>query len=127
MGIKLLVIDDEADLVKTISQYLELEGITSITAGNGIEALAKIEVDRPDFILCDVHMPVMNGYQFMEELNRRNFGTIPVLFMSGHTGNQLLNLQKHKNFIDQLSKPVDVDTLVILIKKLINFESKSAS
>ncbi|MBW4521091.1 MAG: response regulator transcription factor [Scytolyngbya sp. HA4215-MV1] len=80
---RLLLIDDDPNLILLVKDYLEFRGYEVITAENGREALEILERDIPDMIICDVMMPEMDGYSLVKQL-RENPQTnwIPVLFLS---------------------------------------------
>lgn len=83
---RLLLIDDDPNLILLVKDYLEFRGYEVITAENGRDALEVLEQESPelpDMIICDVMMPEMDGYAFVENV-RANPKTswIPVLFLS---------------------------------------------
>ncbi|HEY9707486.1 MAG TPA: response regulator transcription factor [Oculatellaceae cyanobacterium] len=80
---RLLLIDDDPNLILLVKDYLEFRGYEVITAENGREALEVLDQDTPDMIICDVMMPEMDGYALVEHV-RQNPQTswIPVLFLS---------------------------------------------
>ncbi|WP_088890592.1 response regulator transcription factor [Leptolyngbya ohadii] len=80
---RLLLIDDDPNLILLVKDYLEFRGYEVITAENGQEALDILEKETPDMIICDVMMPQMDGYALVEQV-RKNPRTswIPVLFLS---------------------------------------------
>ena len=79
----LLLIDDDPNLIVLVKDYLEFRGYQVLTAENGREALEVLEQQIPDLIICDIMMPEMDGYTFVEQL-RQNSKTnwIPVVFLS---------------------------------------------
>ncbi len=79
----LLLIDDDPNLILLVKDYLEFRGYQVVTAENGREALEVLQQTAPDMIICDVMMPEMDGYTFVEHV-RSNAETewIPVLFLS---------------------------------------------
>jgi DNA-binding NarL/FixJ family response regulator len=80
---RLLLIDDDPNLILLVKDYLEFRGYEVITAENGQEALEVLDKETPDMIICDVMMPQMDGYSLVEHV-RKNPRTnwIPVLFLS---------------------------------------------
>ena len=80
---KLLLIDDDPNLILLVRDYLEFRGYEVLTAENGRSALEILEKETPDMMICDVMMPEMDGYTFVEQV-RKNPSTdwIPVLFLS---------------------------------------------
>ena len=79
MGLKILVIDDEKDIVRLLKDFFELQGYLVYTAFNGIEALEKIEI-IPDIILLDINMPRMNGIELCKRI--RHHVSCPILFLT---------------------------------------------
>ncbi len=80
---KLLLVDDDPNLILLVRDYLEFRGYEVVTAENGREALEILARELPDMIICDIMMPEMDGYGFVEELRKQNQASwIPVLFLS---------------------------------------------
>jgi DNA-binding NarL/FixJ family response regulator len=80
---RLLLIDDDPNLILLVKDYLEFRGYEVITAENGREALEVLEQDIPDMIICDVMMPEMDGYQFVNQVRQdERTSWIPILFLS---------------------------------------------
>jgi DNA-binding NarL/FixJ family response regulator len=80
---KLLLIDDDPNLILLVKDYLEFRGYMVTTAENGREALEILEKELPDMIICDVMMPEMDGYTFVDRIRQDNrAGWIPVMFLS---------------------------------------------
>ncbi len=80
---RLLLIDDDPNLILLVKDYLEFRGYEVITAENGREALEVLENDVPDMIVCDVMMPEMDGYDFVSNIREdERTSWIPVLFLS---------------------------------------------
>ncbi len=80
---KLLLVDDDPNLVLLVKDYLEFRGYEVTAANNGREALELLDKDVPDMIICDVMMPEVDGYGFVADLRKRqDIGWIPVLFLS---------------------------------------------
>jgi DNA-binding NarL/FixJ family response regulator len=80
---KLLLIDDDPNLILLVKDYLEFRGYIVVTAENGREALEILAQELPDMIICDIMMPELDGYGFVEELRKQQGSSwIPVLFLS---------------------------------------------
>ncbi len=80
---KLLLVDDDPNLILLVKDYLEFRGYEVVTAENGREALEILASELPDMIICDIMMPEMDGYGFVAELRKQNQASwIPVLFLS---------------------------------------------
>ncbi len=79
--LRVLVVDDEADIRATVTEMLEIEGYDVDEAANGADALHAIEVHAPDLILLDMRMPILDGWGFASELRRRGHRT-PIVVMT---------------------------------------------
>lgn len=79
--VTILVVDDEADIRATVSAMLEIEGYDVAEASNGADALHVLEARRPDLILLDMRMPILDGWGFAAELRRRGHRT-PIVVMT---------------------------------------------
>jgi DNA-binding response OmpR family regulator len=81
---KILVVDDEANLVEIIRMRLKQEGYDVITAADGEEGLKKARAEKPDLVLLDVTMPKMSGEQVLKELKSgEETKAIPVIMITG--------------------------------------------
>jgi CheY-like chemotaxis protein len=113
----ILVIEDERDLRETLKEFLELSGFKVATAGNGREGLRQLgETGHPCLILLDLMMPVMNGWQFLEEIKKDRqhaLASIPVLVLSA-VANAADILQRFG--CQTMTKPVDINQLVALAR-----------
>lgn len=79
---KILIIDDELRLRETICELLSYAGYDVLDAQDGIDGLEKVQQFIPDLILCDIMMPVLDGYGFMEKHNVSDFSNIPVILLT---------------------------------------------
>ena len=78
--VRILIVDDEPDLVDTIQCRLEHGKYDAITAANGKDGLEKAANEKPDLILLDTNMPVMNGHEMLERLRKSpELKNIPVI------------------------------------------------
>ena len=81
---RLLLVDDEADIVKVISKYLESHGFEVSVAVNSQEALSKIAEARPDAIILDIMLPRISGFEICDRLKRDpRYGQIPIIIFTG--------------------------------------------
>lgn len=78
-----LLIDDEPDFVSNLRELFEIHGYEIIVATNGEEGLENISRFKIDFIISDINMPLMDGFQFIEKLNNNGFHRkLPLIFLS---------------------------------------------
>lgn len=118
---KILIIDDAVDIVTSLEDLLVETGYKVFTAFNALSAL-KMTVDIiPDLILCDVFMPEMDGYEFLDKIKEHKATeNIPVIILSA--GADKANIEKGRNSgaVDFIIKPYNSLELLTLIKKAIN-------
>lgn len=121
---KILVIDDEQELLDLLKISLGLEGYEVVTALNGEEGLAKFDEQKPDLVICDIIMPKMDGFEVLAKLQRDPKKWVPVIMLSATT-----DLKKIKQVWDQqadfyLPKPVNPNILSRNIKALLSLAQK---
>jgi CheY-like chemotaxis protein len=110
MGMVLLV-EDNPDVRDMMSLALELAGHRVIAAANGMEALDLLRTERPCVILLDLMMPVMDGWQFRDQLEQsRACRGVPLIVISA-----LTEVVKRLPGVEHLSKPVDIDRMLELV------------
>src|ERR1041384_8295910 len=83
-----LVVDDDPDILQTLALCLSTEGYRVKMAANDKEALAALAAERPALILLDLLMPVMDGWQFVAEMDKRGQRAAPLLILSAHRAGQ---------------------------------------
>jgi CheY-like chemotaxis protein len=120
MPTKILVVDDEPDIVKVLVARLKEKGYETITALDGSQALVQAERYRPDLIILDIMMPGMDGTEAAQKL-RDNPPTkdIPIIFLSAlktKTDGQREGDRIGRNII--LAKPFEIDILLAKIKEM---------
>ena len=116
MAIKILVVDDEKDIVEFIQYNLEQEGFDVITAHSGNEALTLL-TEKPDLIILDVMMPDLDGYEVCKKIKRKkNYKAVPILFLTAKLSeeNEIYGLEL--GAADYIPKPVSVKKLIARIK-----------
>jgi DNA-binding NarL/FixJ family response regulator len=122
---KLLLVDDDFSLVFLLKDYLEFQGYQVTAVNNGQQALAILEKDIPDMIICDVMMPEVDGYEFLKSLrDRRDIGWIPVLFLSalGQSLDRIKGLNLGANVY--MNKPFEPEELLAQVKSILNQSSQ---
>jgi CheY-like chemotaxis protein len=118
---KVMIVDDEENLIVLVKTLLEQEGYEVITAIDGKECLDKLKTVKPDLILLDMMMPGMSGREVCEKI-RGNPKTknLKVAFLTvarfSETGKGVL---KKMNVLDYITKPFDNDDLIRRVKKLL--------
>jgi CheY-like chemotaxis protein/DNA-binding CsgD family transcriptional regulator len=114
----ILCVEDEADLRCDIVEELAAAGYRVVEAGDGREALRKLETVRPDAILCDITMPELGGYELMARLraDRPDLAEVPFIFLTALADRADMLSGKNAGADDYLVKPVDYDDLLATIK-----------
>ena len=113
---KILLVDDEKDIVEFLQYNLESEGYEVIGAYDGEMALQKIK-ENPDLIVLDVMMPKMNGYDVCKEIRMdRTYSKIPIIFLTAKTSefDELKGFEVGAD--DYLKKPISPKMLVARVK-----------
>ena len=118
MGKKVFIVDDDKTLTKILQSFLHEHGYEVIVSHDGEEALAKLEHDRPDLLVLDVMMPKMNGYSFLFEMRKFEFGVaIPVIVLT--CKEDMADIFKVEGVKEYLIKPFPNKDLLDKIKKYI--------
>lgn len=115
---KILLVEDEEHLLKTIQLNLELEGYTVTTAVTGIEALKEFRKAEFDLIILDVMLPELSGFDVCEEIRKENT-KVAVLFLTakGSGSDRIQGLKLGAD--DYLTKPFNLEELLLRIQILI--------
>ncbi len=110
---KVLVVDDSLSVRKVVERALEARSIQVLTAASGAEAIARIERDAPDLVICDVIMPDKDGYEICEFVKSHpDFSKIPVLLISGIVNGTVLERAAKVQSDDVMRKPFAAEELV---------------
>ena len=121
---KILIVDDEPDILEILSVQLNKEGFDINTASNGERGLAICKSWKPDLIIVDIMMPVMNGYEMAKNLSDSpELRLIPFLFLTAKGGdeNQLSGFELGAE--DYIQKPVSFPVLLYRIKNILRRSS----
>jgi CheY-like chemotaxis protein len=105
-----LIVDDDPDILQTLALCLSTEGYRILMASNGQEALELLKSEQPSAILLDLMMPVMDGWQFVAELDARGMRRSPLLILSADRAVQGHAAKLRAN--GHLAKPFDLDELL---------------
>lgn len=116
---RILVVDNDLKIIRFLRTSLALAGYDVVAATNGEEALRLQESEKPDIMLLDILMPVMDGFEVLRRL--RAVSGLPVIAFSAHTSaaGEALRLGAD----DFLAKPFKPDELVKKIKALLNHKT----
>ena len=123
---KILVADDEQQLALAVKIRLQSKGYTVVTASDGQQALALAAQEKPDLIILDVLMPVMDGYSCLRELNTKfGRGKIPVIVLTAR--DRMKDLFELEGIEDYVIKPFDHEDLLVRIERVFKRRESKAS
>ncbi|HDN79851.1 MAG: two-component system response regulator [Chloroflexi bacterium] len=122
---KILVAEDERDILELITFSLELGGFEVIQAMDGLEALEKAIVEKPDLVLLDIRMPKLTGYEVCEKLKESEVTRdIPVVFISAKGQEMEIKQGLEAGAVDYVVKPFAPDELIRKMQEIIDKYSK---
>jgi two-component system, OmpR family, alkaline phosphatase synthesis response regulator PhoP len=108
MSDKILVVDDEKDILRIVAFSLQKWGYEAITASNGQDGLNKITAEKPDLILLDASMPVMGGFEMLEQIRTNpDWKDIPVIMLTSHSDQKSINCAAAFGIVEYITKPFD--------------------
>ena len=120
MAHKILIVDDDPDVVELLRLALEDSGYQVLSASNGIDALRKTQTLTPDLILLDLMLPEVNGFTICERLrNERATAQVPILILTALPGHfpRLAGMEAGAN--DFLNKPITIEALLSRVDLLL--------
>jgi two-component system sensor histidine kinase ChiS len=119
MGTRVLVVDDHVETVRVISDVLTREGFSVVSARNGEECLRQVAAERPDLIILDVMMPVMDGLRALRALRENpETRTLPVIVLTvrDQQGDVLAGWMAGADLY--INKPCRIDELVAAVRRM---------
>lgn len=132
MPAKILVVDDDPDILDAVSMILETQGYQVVTARDGIEGLATLKAEKPDLMILDLLMPKLDGFGVCKELQDprwAKFRNIPILILTSvreEASRRRYELETglELDVDDYVEKPVAPDILLDRVGKLIKKRQK---
>jgi PAS domain S-box-containing protein len=120
-GIRVLLVEDDADTLEMLRFILDQYGAEVVTAGSARQALEILNHWRPDALISDLAMPEQDGYELIAQLRARDYkngGSIPAVALSAYTRTEDRQRALSAGFQMHMSKPVDPDELVNVVANL---------
>jgi CheY-like chemotaxis protein len=115
----ILVVDDNRDAAAALAMLLQLEGHETFVANDGAAALEAAASRRPDVVLLDIGLPVINGYEVCRRIRAESWGRAPVLIaLTGWGQDEDRRKSREAGFDGHLVKPVNHDELMHLLDEL---------
>jgi len=132
MGEKILVVDDDPDILDVLTMILESQGYHVVTAQNGVEGLAQIEAEEPDLMVLDLLMPKMDGfavYKKLQDPKWAKYRDMPILVLTSvreEASRRRYELETGRKLEvdDYIEKPFSPDILLERVDKLIKKTQK---
>ena len=125
--VTVLVVDDDPVIMRLLEVNFEMEGYRVVTATDGAQALERIERERPDLVVCDIMMPVVNGLEVVERLRQSDDAVsrrLPVILLSAKA--QASEVQKGLDVgaDDYITKPFDPLELIERVQALLETSAR---
>ena len=111
---KILIVEDETNIRELLRLYLEREGYTVLEAENGVEGIKKWKSDKPDMLLLDVMMPVMDGWEVCREIRAESDVPIIMLTAKGETADRVSGLEMGAD--DYIVKPLEMPEVIARVR-----------
>jgi len=122
---KILIVDDEADLVETVRFPLEMEGYHVLVSYNGEDALNQARKENPDLILLDLMLPKLDGYKVCRLLKFDDrYKHIPILMLTAKTQEKDKALGMETGANEYITKPFEMDDLLKKVKAYLKISSE---
>jgi two-component system alkaline phosphatase synthesis response regulator PhoP len=121
MDKKILVVDDDPNIMKLLTFRLSAEGYNVVTASDGQEALDKVRQEKPDLIILDITLPLLDGYQVCSTLRAdEQYKYIPVVMLTASKEMKEIAVGLESGAVAYIQKPFKADVLLGIIKGFIN-------
>lgn len=115
---RILIVDDEPDILLMLRVNLEAEGYETLLASDGATALRRIDEEKPDLVLLDIMMPIVDGWGVLDEVGGNDSGP-RVIMLSAKAGEDDV-LRAWRNGADEyVTKPFDPDRLMSLVSEVL--------
>jgi two-component system OmpR family response regulator len=114
----IMIIDDEAGMRDLLSDALKLAGFETVTAPDAMAALTALRTTKPDLLIVDINMPMMDGFEFIERI-RSNGDNTPALMLSARGDRADITRGLTIGADDYVTKPFGLEELVLRIKAIL--------
>ena len=122
--IKVLLVDDEEDFVKSLSERIKMRDLDSDVALNGEEALRLVDNEVPDVMVLDLKMPGIDGMEVLRRV-KKAYPKVQVTMLTGHGSEKDEKEARRLGAFEYLEKPTSIDTLIKHIKRAFKSFDKS--
>ncbi len=122
MKTKILIVDDEVDVLELMHELFENRGYEPLTATNGVEALKIVREEEPDMVISDIRMPDMDGMELLEVLSK-NYPNIPVIMVTAHGTIETAVEAIKMGAKDYILKPLRLDEILAKVETIAHLKS----
>ena len=116
---RILIVDDEEELVTTLVERMELRGLEAVGVTTGHEAVGLVEREPFDVVVLDVKMPGEDGVEIMKRIKKIR-SDLPVILLTGHMSMEASEEGLKAGAIDYIIKPIQIDDLIEKMKEAIS-------
>jgi len=117
---KILVVDDDREIIESVRYALEVEGYEVAVAHDGNQGLALAERENPDLMVLDMMMPKRSGFLVLEQLGRIRENPLPVVMITGNEGNRHQAYAELLGVSEYIRKPFAMERLLEAVKRLLD-------
>lgn len=123
---KILVVDDEPDIVKTVGIRLKASGYKVVSAMDGLQATNIAIIEQPDLIILDINMPAGDGHTVAKRLKHSSKTcSVPILFLTASTNPEDYKKAFDSGVVKYITKPFDPKELIAAVDDLVTREKES--
>ncbi|MBC8430888.1 MAG: response regulator [Desulfobacterales bacterium] len=121
--INVLLVDDEDEFVKSLSERMQMRDLETDVASNGEQALKLVDKEVPDVMVLDLKMPGIDGLEVLRRV-RKTYPDVQVIMLTGHGSEKDEKEARRLGAFEYLQKPTEMDKLVETIKKAHKYKKK---
>lgn len=118
-GVRVLIVDDDPDIVESVRFALEGKGFTVLVARDGNQGLAMAEREDPDLVILDMMMPKRSGFLVMEKLRRSQRPSLKIIMITANEGNRHKAYAEMLGVNDYIRKPFNMDRLLEAVDRVL--------
>ncbi len=115
---KILIVDDDNDIRRTLGEILEAEGFLTVQAADGLSAIVQCLNHNPDAVILDHQMPHMNGIETLDQIKLLNSG-IPVIMLTGNTDLDVTQKALSRGAVEVIFKPPQFGKLILRVREVV--------
>ena len=116
---RILIVDDDADIIESLRLALEANGFDVLVARDGNQGLALLVREQPDLVILDMMMPKRSGILVLEKMNRGEDPLPPTIMMTGNEGARHQEYAEMLGVSDYIHKPFPMDRMIQSVKRLL--------